>query len=309
MAAQQVAWIGLGNMGRGMCENIVRKGLLVNPIILHNRTRARSEALSAKLGGPKNAVISDTIQEAVAESNIIFTCVVDDNAIKQTITTALQHDVRGKLFVDCTTVHPDTTSLLSDQVTAAGASFVACPVFGAPAMADAGKLVCVVAGPGPAVAQTLPFTTNVISRATIDFSDQPPNRATLLKVTGNMLTLSMVESLSEALTVAEKSGLGVDNMHTFISTMFSGPYALYSERMRSGDYYHRDEPLVAVGLGHKDAGYALGIARENGASMPAVEVAVRHLDEVVGHCGKKGDIAGIYGAVREEAGLKFENGR
>ena len=41
--------------------------------------------------------------------------------------------------------------------------------------------------------------------------------------------------------------------------------------------------------------------------MPAVEVADAHLAAVKEHMGEKGDIAGIYGAVRKESGLKFEN--
>ena len=41
--------------------------------------------------------------------------------------------------------------------------------------------------------------------------------------------------------------------------------------------------------------------------MDAVEVANRHLEDVKDHAGDKGDLAGIYGAVRKESGLQFEN--
>lgn len=41
--------------------------------------------------------------------------------------------------------------------------------------------------------------------------------------------------------------------------------------------------------------------------MKAVEVGDAHLAAVKEHMGARGDIAGIYGAVRQEAGLKFEN--
>jgi 3-hydroxyisobutyrate dehydrogenase-like beta-hydroxyacid dehydrogenase len=173
-------------------------------------------------------------------------------------------------------------------------------------MADSGQLICVLAGPSASVSKVKPYTTGVIGRAIIDFSDQAPGQATLLKVIGNTFILTMVETLSEGLTVAEKSGLGVDNLHKFIEAMFPGPYAAYSTRMRTGDYYKRGEPLFAVDLARKDAGHALALASSSGAKMRAVEVADQHLKEVKEHMGPKGDIASIYGAVRKESGLKFE---
>jgi 3-hydroxyisobutyrate dehydrogenase-like beta-hydroxyacid dehydrogenase len=89
--------------------------------------------------------------------------------------------------------------------------------------------------------------------------------------------------------------------------MFPGPYTAYSNRLRQGDYYKRDEPLFAVDLARKDAGHALSLAKTHGVQMKAVEVADAHLAAVQKHMGSKGDIAGIYGAVRQEADLKFEN--
>ena len=122
-----------------------------------------------------------------------------------------------------------------------------------------------------------------------------------------MLFRSMVEVLSEGHTLAEKSGLGNDRLHQFIETMFPGPYTAYSNRLRQGDYYKREEPLFAVDLARKDAGHALALAKTHGVKMRDVEVADAHLADVQKHMGSKGDIAGIFGAVRQESGLKFEN--
>jgi len=304
--APQLAWIGLGNMGRGMCKNLVEKGKLSEPLIIYNRTQKRADDLSSKLGEGKTKVAS-TIEEAVKNSDIVFTCVGDDKAINDTIDTALKTNVKGKLFVDCSTVHPDTTNGLAERIKVAGAEFVASPVFGAPAMADNGQLVCVLAGPASAVDKVKPYTTGVMARANIDLSDEPYGKATLLKVIGNTFILSMVETLSEGHTVAEKTGLGTENMHKFIETMFPGPYTAYSTRMTSGDYYKRDEPLFAVDLARKDAGHAMALAKDAGCRMKTVEVADAHLADVKKEMGEKGDIAGIFGAVRQEGGLPFKN--
>ena len=124
--APQLAWIGLGNMGRGMCKNLVEKGDLDKPLIIFNRTKKRAEDLSSRLGEGKTNV-ADSIEDTVAQADVIFTCVGDDKAISDTIDTALEQDVKGKLFVDCSTVHPDTTNALGKKVEEKGASFVACP--------------------------------------------------------------------------------------------------------------------------------------------------------------------------------------
>jgi 3-hydroxyisobutyrate dehydrogenase-like beta-hydroxyacid dehydrogenase len=81
-------------------------------------------------------------------------------------------------------------------------------VFGAPAMADNGQLLCVIAGPKSAVEKVKPYAKGVMGRENLDFSGQPAGNATLLKVIGNTFILNMVSQLSEGHVVAEKSGLG-----------------------------------------------------------------------------------------------------
>ena len=115
-------------------------------------------------------------------------------------------------------------------------------------MADNGQLVCVLAGPASAVERVKPYCKGVIGRANIDFSDQPHGKASLLKIIGNTFIINMIETLSEGHTLAEKSGLGNENLHQFIETMFPGPYTAYSTRMIGGDYYKRDEVCFHQGL-------------------------------------------------------------
>lgn len=303
----RVAWIGLGNMGRGMIKNIVEKGTYTSPMLIYNRTTAKAEKLASTLPSDK-VKVSTSIEECVKESDIIFTCVGDDAAITLTIETALKvPEAKGKLFCDCSTVHPDTTNKLESEVNSAGAEFVACPVFGAPAMADNGQLICVLAGPRSAVDKVKPFCKGVMGRAEVDYADQPAGNASRLKVIGNTFILMMVEALSEGHTLAEKSGLGVENLHSWIEVMFPGPYTAYSNRLKSGDYYTREEPAFQAKLAKKDYSHAKSLADKAGVQMRGLDAAGKHLQDVIDHAGDKGDIAGVYGAVRKESGLKFEN--
>ena len=66
------------------------------------------------------------------------------------------------------------------------------------------------------------------------------------------------------------------------------------------------QPLFGVNLARKDAKHAMDLAKSSGAKMKDVEVADGHLAEVQKHMGSRGDIAGIYGVVRQEASLAFE---
>lgn len=294
-------------MGRGMVRNIVKKGKFTGPVVIFNRTFSVTENLVSEFDSSKAKAVK-TIPEVVKESDIIFTIVSNDAAVEETIDAALATpESKGKLFVECSTIHPDKTNELAEKVTKAGAEFIACPVFGAPAMADGGQLVAVPAGPKHLIDRARSYLVDVTSRAEINLDDQPCGDATRLKIIGNTFILHMIEALSEGFTLAEKTNVGVDNLNKFIEAMFPGPYVAYSKRMRTGDYWDRDYPLFTAKLAKKDAGHAKALAESSGVKLKGLEVIDQHLSEVIDHAGDKGDIAGVYGAVRKESGLKFEN--
>ena len=226
-----------------MCKNLVEKGNLDKPLLLFNRTRQRADDLSQKFPEGKTKVVS-TIAEAVSTADYIFICVGDDAAVQETISTAISSnttDIKSKLFVDFSTIHPDTTTAINSTLTSKGATFVACPVFGAAAAAEAGQLVCVLAGPAAEVEKVRPYCQGVMGKANIDLSDQPVGKASLLKIAGNTFILSMVETLAEGHTFAEKTGLGSENLNKFVEAVFPGRFVAYSGRLMSGDYHKREE--------------------------------------------------------------------
>lgn len=107
-----------------MAKNLVLKGNLEKPLILHNRTLNRTKAASERIG---HSIVAETIIDAVAPSDIIFSCLMDSNAVSNTFATILQGDVTGKLFVECSTISPELTDELALQVQMAGGEFVAMP--------------------------------------------------------------------------------------------------------------------------------------------------------------------------------------
>lgn len=75
----------------------MEKGNLSQPLILFNRTNARAEQLSEKLGKDKTKVAT-SIEDAVANADIIFTCVGDDKAMEETVDSILKGSPKGKVI-------------------------------------------------------------------------------------------------------------------------------------------------------------------------------------------------------------------
>ena len=107
-----------------MCKNLVEKGDLDKPLIIFNRTQKRATDLNAQLP-PGKSTVASSLEEAVSKADIIFTCLGDDAAIKDTIAHAVKVNVKGKLFVDCSTIHPDSTNWLAQSIQDSGAELVA----------------------------------------------------------------------------------------------------------------------------------------------------------------------------------------
>ncbi|KAL2159964.1 hypothetical protein VTH06DRAFT_2097 [Thermothelomyces fergusii] len=305
--APKVFWIGLGNMGRGMAKNVVEKAEVEHPVLIYNRTKQRSIEFAEKLPAGKTE-ISDSVPEGVARADVIFTILAKDDIVEAMAETILEAvDVKGKLFVDCSTIHPDTTARVAKRFLERGAEFVAAPVFGAPAMAEIGQLVGVLAGARPSVQKARQFFKGVMARSEIDMSDEPYEKALTLKLIGNTFILNMIEQLSEGLVLSEKSGLGTQYLNQFVENLFPGLYVAYSNRIQSGAYHRMSYPLFPVDLARKDARHALSLAEACGVRIRNLEVADAHLAAVKEHDGELGDVAGIYGALRAESGLKYEN--
>ncbi|KAI0387613.1 6-phosphogluconate dehydrogenase 2 [Hypomontagnella monticulosa] len=305
--APQILWIGLGNMGRGMVKNLVEKGNLDKPLLIYNRTRKRAEDLAAKLPSGKTEIV-DSVEEGLKKADIVFVILSNDAAVEGMFDNLLKGDVTGKLFIECSTIHPDTTEKISKLVTGKGASFIASPIFGAPPAAEAGQLVFVPAGPKSAIDQLRPYIKGVMGRAEIPFEDQPVGNALKLKLVGNSFILNIVTIMGEGYTVAEKSGIGAESLKKFVDTMFGGIYSIYGERMLKGTYWKMEEPLFSANNALKDAGHVKSLGDSAGVELKLLGVANDYLKTVADHAGgDKGDIAGIYGAVRKNSGLKFEN--
>jgi 3-hydroxyisobutyrate dehydrogenase-like beta-hydroxyacid dehydrogenase len=87
----------------------------------------------------------------------------------------------------------------------------------------------------------LALTHRRTGHSIIDLSGEEPGTASLLKLMGNVLIMSTMETVAEVNVFAEKCGLGTNNMQKLMSAMFPNPpHAIYNRRMLSGDYYQAE---------------------------------------------------------------------
>ncbi|EIN05806.1 6-phosphogluconate dehydrogenase family protein [Punctularia strigosozonata HHB-11173 SS5] len=300
-----IGWYGFGNMGEGMAMNLQKHlaATKATPLLVYNRTTSRTDAIVA--AGAKPA---PSLSSLVSSSDIVFTCLTNDATVTSAYEDIARNDgLQGKVFCDCSTIHPDTSRSIQALLAKRRAGFVAAPVFGAPPAAAAAKLIFALAGPPEYVAKIKPYTEGVMGRKVIEMGEDVGN-AGLMKITGNIFVMTVNESLAEALTFAEKSGLGPERIHDFVQAMFAGtPYELYSKKMQAGQWVAKDgeKPGFSAPNALKDINHCLSLAKESGARIPILEAAQRHLSAALEKHGEQADVSAMYGAAREEAGLPF----
>lgn len=108
-----------------MCQNLARYGPMQEPVIVWNRTISKAERLAET---SDKLVAARSLADAVAAADIVCICLIDDAAVDSTIDMAkAQTSVSGKVFVDMSTVHPDTNQAQSEKLAKVDAAYLACP--------------------------------------------------------------------------------------------------------------------------------------------------------------------------------------
>lgn len=107
-----------------MSKNLVLNGALEKPIILWNRTKEVALDHSAKIG---SSLVSDTAEEAVERADIIWSCFADQTGVVESFDRILQRNLKGKLFLECSTIEAETSNELAEKIYAACGEFVAMP--------------------------------------------------------------------------------------------------------------------------------------------------------------------------------------
>jgi 3-hydroxyisobutyrate dehydrogenase-like beta-hydroxyacid dehydrogenase len=260
-----IGFIGIGRMALGMVRNLLAAGHTVQ---VYNRTRARAEELASD-----GAEVVEAIATA-CDNELVISMLADDRAIEDVVfgkvdfINALPAD---GVHVSMATISEKMGRRLRDSHSAAGRAYVSAPVFGRPDAAAAAKLFIVAAGT-PRAIERCQGAFDAMGQKTFVLGEDAV-AANVVKITGNFMLASVIETLGEAFALSRKYGIdSEDLLELLTSTLFTAPvYKGYGALIAKQQY----EPAgFKLNLGLKDISLALEAASAKSVPMP-IATAVR----------------------------------
>src|SRR5471030_517213 len=267
----KVAFIGLGNMGSAMARNLIEAG---HEVTAYNRSRAKAEVL-----GP-GVRIAESPAEAVRDCEAAITMLADDTAVQEMVwgESGIARDLpRESVHLGCSTISTALARRLATEHATSGQKYVSAPVFGRPETAAVKKLLVVAAGEGEIVERCSPVF-EAIGRQTF-VAGKEPWQANAVKLCGNFMIASMIESFGEAYATLRKAEVGPHLFLDVMAALFGSPvYSNYGRLIADENF----KPAgFALRLGFKDVRLAIETARECASPMPIASLLHDRLLEAI----------------------------
>lgn len=259
----KIGFIGLGNMGAAMAANLLKVG---HEVIAYNRSPEKVGPL-VEQGAVRAATVGDACQ-----GDAVVTMLANDAAV-EAVTYAddgiLAALASGAVHVSSSTISTALATRLTESHAAAGQGFVAAPVFGRPEAAAAAKLFVVAAGPTATVESVSPIFDAVGQRTFVVGAE--PAAANLVKISGNFLIASVIESLGEAMALVGKAGVDKQQyLELLTSTLFDAPvYRTYGGLLAREEFTPAG---FAATLGLKDVKLALSAGEQLQVPLPVASL-------------------------------------
>jgi len=288
-----VGFIGLGHMGAGMAANLLRAG---HRVTVYNRTPSRARPLVEQ-----GARAATRVRDACG-GDAVITMLADDASVEAVVfgNDMIRALREGAIHISMSTISVALSERLATAHANARQRFVAAPVFGRPEAAAAAKLF-IVAGGAPDVVEACRPLFEAMGQKTFHLGDEP-KAANLVKLSGNFLIASVIETLGEALALVRKAGIDPRQYLDFLtSTLFTAPvYRTYGGQIVEEKF----EPAgFAAPLGAKDI--RLGLAAADGLRVPMPLASLLHdrLLTLLARGGEALDWSAIGQLAARDAGL------
>ncbi len=274
----KIGFIGLGKMGSGIAANLLKAG---HEVTVFNRTPGKDESL-VKQGAQRAAQIADACR-----GEAVLTMLADDPAVESVVFGAggiADSMGKGAIHVSLSTI----SVALSQKLTTAHAE-------------RTGQLFIAAAGADDAIDACLPLF-EAFGQRTYRFGNHPPD-ANLVKLSGNFLITSVIESLAEAMALVGKAGLDQHHYLDFLtSSLFAIPiYKNYGAMIA-------DKKFVPAGfsapLGFKDNRLVLAAAENLRVPMPLATLIYNRFLTLLAQGGESLDWSAISLLAAEDAGLE-----
>ena len=279
-----VAFIGLGVMGYPMAGYISKGG---HNVTVFNRTKSKAEKWIKEYKGN----IADTPAEAAKDAEYIFTCVGNDNDLKEVTfgdNGVFKTIKKGAVYIDNTTASATIAREIHAYAKKNGFGALDAPVSGGQAGAENGALTVMIGG------DQADFDK---AKDKIDCYSKKmkllggPGNGQLAKMVNQICIAGLVQGLSEAINFGMKAGL---NMEDVIEVISKG--AAQSWQMENRYKTMIDDKFdfgFAVDWMRKDLKIAMDEAKNNGSLLPVTELVDKYYGEVQGMGGNRWDTSSL----------------
>jgi 3-hydroxyisobutyrate dehydrogenase-like beta-hydroxyacid dehydrogenase len=259
----RIAVVGLGTMGGRIAGRLLSQG---HDVWGTNRTKTRADALIEQ-----GMHWCDTPREAAELADVVISMVTDAAAL-HAITSGPDGILAGlrpgTVHIDMSTVGPETSRDVADEVAAVGASMLAAPVSGSVSAVEDGSLAIIVGGDADVFARVEPILRELGTQITV-VGD--PEQALLIKMAINISLAVQMLAFSEGVLLAERGGVDRD---VAIDALTSS--AIGSPMLKARAAMVRELPDQAwfdVRLMHKDIRLTLESGGQLGVPLPTTRVA------------------------------------
>ncbi|KCZ93191.1 3-hydroxyisobutyrate dehydrogenase [Hyphomonas johnsonii] len=293
----RIAFIGLGNMGAGMCANLARAGHAVRAFDLNKAAIANAEN-----SGAKGAA---SVAEAVGDAEVVVSMLPAGKHVLSVYFDSdgvAAHAPKETLFLDCSTIAVEDAREAARRAKAAGFAMMDAPVSGGTAGADAGTLTFMVGGPDDGFARAKPLLEAMGKNI---FHAGGSGNGQAAKIANNMLLGISMIGTAEAFNLAEKLGLDAQTFFDISSASSGQCWSMTSYCPVPGPVpaspANRDyKPGFAVAMMLKDLHLAASAAKGAGADIRLGELA----EAIYTQLDEKGfgnlDFSGVIKDVRGE---------
>jgi 3-hydroxyisobutyrate dehydrogenase-like beta-hydroxyacid dehydrogenase len=290
----KIGFIGLGHMGTGMALNLLRAG---HDVTVYNRTPGKAQPLVSQGAHAANEVAD------ACRGDAVITMLSDDSAVEAIVfgNKGVIASLReGAIHISMSTISVALSDRLAEAHAKAGQGYVAAPVFGRPEAAAAAKLFIIAAGADAALTRCQPLF-DVLGQETFVVGARA-SMANLVKLSGNFLIASVLESLGEAFALVRKSGIDPQRFLDILTgTLFSAPiYRTYGPIIAAGSVPANG---FKTSLALKDMRLALAAADASTVPMPVASLIRDHFIEAVAQGEGNADWSGLARLAARRAGL------
>ncbi len=255
---ERIGYIGLGLMGKPMAMNLLKAGF---PVIVHNRSRdAVKELVKA---GAQEATDARSVAEA---SDVVISNLPDSDDVELVVlgTNGMIDGVReGMLFIDNSTIKPETSRKIAARLAEVGVSALDAPVSGGDVGAKAGTLAIMVGGSREAFDRAMPIF-RAMGKTITHVGDSGAGQ--VAKACNQVMVAAQMVALGELLLLAQKSGVDPRRVVEAIRGGAAQCWALdvKPDRLFAGER----SPGFKAQMMHKDLNIVLDTARAYGVPLP-----------------------------------------